>query len=1422
MKKFLTIMMVMLFLAPALQSSAQQRSSESTFFYDFDNNSLEGWTVIDLDEDGSSWMLSEEGYIYSESANAKPNNIIATTEKYAIYAGSKISFDVRPSSTVNFAENYGIAYSLEGEFFYTIHNVTLESSEDWVNVEFVLNYCEGKEIYIGILHNSIDNQSAIFVDNVKLTDGRLPKPVQVAAVESENNVNITWGAPLSEDAAYEHIGYRLYKTSGTDNGEIIANNITETSYQDASWSNTESGVYKWGVAALYNEITRGGTETLLEEGFEESTYPNIPTEWTEFADPSNASTVGNWMTNTAIGTLVGPSSGSNFVFSFGGYAENAEYYLVTPAIDLSMAMNPSLNFSYVAPGPFEDPGDPLYVRYSESPTGPWTEIWTEIGNFAWKNVSIDLTAASGKTIYLAFVHKDLKNFGVGLDDITITTSMSDEKVPVASDIVWSNTIDKDMTTTVNIKVTANNNKSVAGATVTLANVNETAYTYEATLDETGEYQWTDVRKGNYEYVVSLNGYYPTEEEIEISDATNIYCTLEAMPEVIEGLYVSPTAWAMWDFEGESTSYNVRLNGELVATNVNVKHYQHNVKSLKENEEYTTTVIPTGQTEYILEYTWTYKGYHNFASASEFKVENQENSAVLTWSMPEYEPEADPVYEFSSNFDNGSLQGWTTIDGDGDGRNWQNTSEFANQGFGIDNTFCAASISFDNEDGAINPNNFLVTDQKYAITAGSKLRFSIAAQSKTSANEHYGIAITTKKNASANDFTTIFEETLTAGEVEDSVIQGQWFEKEIDLSAYEGQNIYIAVRHFNSPNQFWIKLDNVSLTSSAKRADEDGEWLFYDNGTYESATGNFNMDGSTQQLFWAIMFPADIISDYAGKTLTKVSMYDCSAHKGAFSIHTGGDTAPGMMVHVQSYETTGVQDFVEFELDTPITISGKDNVWIQFSNEYGSGDFVAAYCQDTGDPNSRWRSDNGSYWYDSNWYGEGWYGTWLIRAFVGNETAIPDTPQETTTEPIGTMIFRNGELITPEPITETSYTDVLAEDENEVEYSIRVVYGGEKDKSYYAMSCPLTQKFVVEEPLACTPPQKLYGETTLNEDGTFGTTLVWPYVKEWLYYDNGEPEMTIGLGGNMYWGVMFTAEDLAAYAGSYLTKVALCNGDESGEATLTISYGGDKAPGENIHSQKFTFQGKEVETIFEVELTSPIPVMEGENIWITVYQNGMQYPAVSTKSSGNPNGRWLSVDGVDWYDIVDLDANYDLSWFMRAYVSNEAKGGIATEINYDRNESELDHYNIYRSTTNGNYTLIAETTDNKYFDEVERGTYYYQVTAVYKRGDETCESEPATSYNDATANYVVVEVTAIDENGVKGMMIYPNPTKDNLNIIAENMKRITIVNTLGQVVYDRNANSDNEIINMAQYEAGIYMVRIVTENGITTKRISVVR
>ena len=105
----------------------------------------------------------------------------------------------------------------------------------------------------------------------------------------------------------------------------------------------------------------------------------------------------------------------------------------------------------------------------------------------------------------------------------------------------------------------------------------------------------------------------------------------------------------------------------------------------------------------------------------------------------------------------------------------------------------------------------------------------------------------------------------------------------------------------------------------------------------------------------------------------------------------------------------------------------------------------------------------------------------------------------------------------------------------------------------------------------------------------------------------------------------------------------------------------------------------------------------------------------------------------------------------------------------------------------------------------------------------CESDPAQAADDPAHNYVVETTTAtgvdeIDDN----VALFPNPTNGNVTIQAQGMSHITVVSVLGQVVYDADLNADEVILNMGQFNAGMYMVRVYTESGVTVKRVTVMQ
>ncbi len=110
-----------------------------------------------------------------------------------------------------------------------------------------------------------------------------------------------------------------------------------------------------------------------------------------------------------------------------------------------------------------------------------------------------------------------------------------------------------------------------------------------------------------------------------------------------------------------------------------------------------------------------------------------------------------------------------------------------------------------------------------------------------------------------------------------------------------------------------------------------------------------------------------------------------------------------------------------------------------------------------------------------------------------------------------------------------------------------------------------------------------------------------------------------------------------------------------------------------------------------------------------------------------------------------------------------------------------------------------------------------------KGEVVLTATPSAECNNG-GNSLTISVknsTDIDEFGVKASL-YPNPTNGNVTIEADGMQRLTVVNELGQVVYDAEVRSDTVTLNMSQFGAGVFMVRIYTNEGIGVKRVSVVR
>jgi len=67
-------------------------------------------------------------------------------------------------------------------------------------------------------------------------------------------------------------------------------------------------------------------------------------------------------------------------------------------------------------------------------------------------------------------------------------------------------------------------------------------------------------------------------------------------------------------------------------------------------------------------------------------------------------------------------------------------------------------------------------------------------------------------------------------------------------------------------------------------------------------------------------------------------------------------------------------------------------------------------------------------------------------------------------------------------------------------------------------------------------------------------------------------------------------------------------------------------------------------------------------------------------------------------------------------------------------------------------------------------------------------------------------------------VYPNPSKDVFNIEGEGIQKVEVVNAFGQVIYVKEIEDNAMQIDLGNCASGVYMLRVVSEKGITTQQI----
>lgn len=74
------------------------------------------------------------------------------------------------------------------------------------------------------------------------------------------------------------------------------------------------------------------------------------------------------------------------------------------------------------------------------------------------------------------------------------------------------------------------------------------------------------------------------------------------------------------------------------------------------------------------------------------------------------------------------------------------------------------------------------------------------------------------------------------------------------------------------------------------------------------------------------------------------------------------------------------------------------------------------------------------------------------------------------------------------------------------------------------------------------------------------------------------------------------------------------------------------------------------------------------------------------------------------------------------------------------------------------------------------------------------------------------------NSILEVIVYPNPSTGIFNIALQEDANITVNDMLGKVIYTNKVKAGNNTIDISNYQSGIYLLSVTTENGSVTKKL----
>jgi hypothetical protein len=347
----------------------------------------------------------------------------------------------------------------------------------------------------------------------------------------------------------------------------------------------------------------------------------------------------------------------------------------------------------------------------------------------------------------------------------------------------------------------------------------------------------------------------------------------------------------------------------------------------------------------------------------------------------------------------------------------------------------------------------------------------------------------------------------------------------------------------------------------------------------------------------------------------------------------------------------------------------------------------------------------------------------------------------------------------------------------------------------ALYVPVT--FIVVTQGIGAPPVNLAGSAT----GFSNVDLTWnrasgAFNSEWFSYSNDDISNAVGLDDAVNFDVAarFTPEMLANYSGGMLTNIEFVPYEPTSVCTYTLKVwqGGNNNP-QLVHSQLVS--EIDLQNWNKITLTQPVAIDVTKELWIGYNVNTLGgFPAGCDDGPVEEGfGNLMTWNGV-WGTLTGIGGpNLAYNWALKGYI--EGNGLLVDSYNVYRKDDATADFNLIGSTGGGTFHYVD--------DDLDIGSYYYHVKALYAGGESAPSNEISmiiTSSNDVSGSS-------------KLMHVYPNPTNDQFFIKSEvEMYAITMTDASGRLVFSRELKANELLIDVHKFGQGIYSLQIETKEG----------